>query len=95
MISLEFGGFFVWIFKTREENGFFKIRRYKGLCIAWGKRLETFVKLMSKNSIEAKQPRNISEQAYTVRVRGGWGTVDKDIVRILWRWKITQTLHAS
>ncbi len=30
---------------------FFKIRQYKGLWIAWSQRLESVVKLMSKNSI--------------------------------------------
>ncbi len=38
-------------FTTREEYDFCKIRQWRELGIAWNKRLESFVKLMTKNSI--------------------------------------------
>ncbi len=46
-----FANFFVWIFKTRIEYGFLKTPPVERLWITWNKRLESFVKLLSKNSI--------------------------------------------
>ncbi len=47
--------FFKRIFKQEKRMVFFKIRQLKGLWIAWSKRPESFVKMMSKNSISGKK----------------------------------------
>jgi hypothetical protein len=60
MNKLEFSCFvdlFVRIFKTREEYGF--------LVIVWSKRLEFYVKLMSKNSISGLTDDDRSPTEYT------------------------------
>jgi hypothetical protein len=47
-----FADFFVCIFKTRVESGFLENPPVEGTVNSMGsKRLESFVKLMSKNSI--------------------------------------------
>jgi hypothetical protein len=48
-----FRGFFIRVFKTREEYLWLTLKSgsRRDCEIAWSKRLESFVKLMSKNSI--------------------------------------------
>jgi hypothetical protein len=53
-----FRGFFIRVFKTREEYLMFSLKSgsRRDCEIAWSKRLESFVKLMSKNFISGVMP---------------------------------------
>ncbi len=51
-------------FKTRVESGFFKNPPVERLWTAWSKRLESFVRLMSKNSLSGLPMASLKSQLW-------------------------------
>jgi hypothetical protein len=67
-----FADFFVCIFKTWAESGFLWRSTIERLWIAWSKRLESVVKLMSKNSFSGSLPSRILFGCRPVSIERDW-----------------------